>query len=100
MTLNPRHEAIGWQLLITGGLLFGIALVLGLGVGGVQLISLPTSILIVLAAIAGWCTLQLWQRCRYGLAWGVLVATGLAVIVGLIALIYALAAAFANGPDW
>lgn len=100
MTPNPPHNAIGWQLLITGGVLFGIALVLGLGVGGVQLISLPTLILIVLAAIAGWCTRQFWQSGRYGLAWGVLVATGLAVVVGLIALIYALAAAFASGPDW
>lgn len=100
MTSNPRHQAVGRQLLATGGLFFGLALVLGMGVGGVQVFSQPTLMLVVLTAIVGWGAMQLWQRGRYGLAWAVVMGAGLAVIVGLIALIYALAAAFANGPDW
>lgn len=100
MTSNPRHQAIGWQLLATGGVFFGLALVLGMGVGGVRVFSQPTLMLIVLTVLAGWGAMQLWRRGRYGLAWAVVVGAGLAVIVGLIALIYALAAAFANGPDW
>ena len=100
MTSNPRHQAIGWQLLATGGVFFGLALVLGIGVGGVQVFSPPTLVLVGLTAIAGWGAMQLWQRGRYGLAWAVVVGAGLAVIVGLIALIYALAASFANSPDW
>ena len=100
MTSNPRHQAIGWQLLATGGVFFGLALVLGIGVGGVQVFSQPTLMLIVMTVLAGWGAMQLWMRGRYGLAWTVVVGAGLAVIVGLIALIYALAASFANGPDW
>lgn len=100
MTPNPRHKAIGWQLLATGGLFFGLALVLGVGVGGVQVFSQPMLILVVFSAITGWAAMQLWRRGRYGLAWAVVVGAGLAVLVGLIALIYALAASFANGPDW
>lgn len=100
MTSNPRHQAIGWQLLATGGVFFGLALVLGIGVGGVQVFSQPTLVLVVLTVIAGWGAMQLWRRGRYVLAWAVVVGAGLAVIVGLIALIYALAASFANSPDW
>ena len=100
MTPNPRHQAIGWQLLAAGGLFFGLALVLGVGVGGVQVFSQPTLILVVLSAIAGWGAMQFWQRGRYGLAWTIVVGAGLAVVIGLVALIYALAAAFATRPDW
>ena len=100
MTPNPRHQAIGWQLLAAGGVFFGLALVLGVGVGGVLVFSQPTLVLVGLSTITGWGAMQFWQRGRYGLAWGIVVGAGLAVIVGLIALLYALAAAFANGPDW
>lgn len=100
MTPNPRHQAIGWQLLATGGLFFGLALVLGVGVGGVQVFSQPMLILIVFSAITGWGAMQLWRRGRYGLAWAVVVTAGLLVVVGLAALIYALATAFANSPGW
>lgn len=100
MTPNPRHQAIGWQLLATGGVFLGLALVLGMGVGGVQVFSQPTLVLVVLTAVTGWGAMQLWQRGRYGLAWAVVVGAGLAVVIGLAALIYALAAAFSNSPDW
>ncbi|WP_374596522.1 hypothetical protein [Brevundimonas sp.] len=100
MTPKPRHKAIGWQLLATGSLFFGLALVLGVGVGGVQVFSQPMLILVVFSAITGWAAMQLWRRGRYGLAWPIVVGAGLAVLVGLIALIYASAASFANGPDW
>ena len=100
MTPNPRHKAIGWQLLATGGLFFGLALVLGVGVGGVQVFSQPMLILMVFSAITGWGTMQLWRRGRYGLAWAIVVGAGLTVVIGLAVLIYALAAAFANSPGW